>query len=89
MTLTQILDMVGVNYDSLNKRYSYDGLQIPYLQGTINISTPGYERDILAIRGYFSQLILNVTEYYMWFEDLEVRRVLSVAYGDGTELHKH
>ena len=57
-------------------------MQIPYLQGTINIPTPAYEVDILALRSTFGQLIINPSEYYVWFEDPEVRRLMAIGYGD-------
>ena len=71
-----------VLYDSTNKIYSYSG-EKPNLQGTINVAGYAYIGEVTSLRNYFNNLSLNVSGYYVDFEDKIAQNIIVNAYGDG------
>ena len=73
----------NVNYDAANGLIN-DIDNLPYINGTVNIEN-AYQEDVDAMAEAFPSLTVNVTEYYIKFEDAEVERICSTTWGDFLE----
>ena len=73
----------NVNYDSAQGLIN-DNENLPHVAGTVTIDK-AYQEDVTALANAFPNLVVNVNDYYIKFEDEEVERICSVNWGDFLE----
>ena len=73
----------NVNYDSAQGLIN-DNENLPHVSGTVTIDK-AYQEDVTALASAFPNLVVNVNDYYIKFEDAEVERICSITWGDFLE----
>lgn len=84
----EMLDSLGAladgTYAGLNSSGVAGDDPRPVLDGTLNINTNCYEDTVIALRDYFSRLVLNITgEFYLRFKDSVVGAYMIANFGQG------
>lgn len=73
----------NVNYDAANGLVN-DIDNLPYISGTVSVDK-AYQEDVTALTDAFPNLVVNVGDYYIKFEDPEVERICATTWGDFLE----